>query len=79
MRFLLSILSIIAPLLLAVCRPHSEVESQNGPQPQTSSTAGRLAEKYTVSRNTIRRDAKLSEAIDAIGEISPGAIKITVG
>ena len=52
---------------------HSEVDAQNGHQPQIGSTAGRLAEQYNVSRNTIRRDALLSEAIDAIGEISPEA------
>ena len=58
---------------------HSEVESQNGTQPHVRSTAGRLAEQYNVSHNTIRRDAKLSEAIDAIGDISPEAKKILSG
>ena len=37
------------------------------------STAGRLAQQYHVSAKTIRRDAKVSEAIDAIGEISSEA------
>ena len=37
------------------------------------STAGRLAEKYKVSRITIMRDAKVAEAIDAIGDVSPEA------
>jgi len=34
-----------------------------------------LAKQYKVSRNTIRRDAKVSEAIDAIGMTSPEAKK----
>ena len=33
----------------------------------------RLAKKYSVSRSTIKRDAKISSAIDAIGEKSPDA------
>ena len=37
------------------------------------STAGRLAEQYNVSRNTILRDTKLADAIEAIGVISPEA------
>jgi hypothetical protein len=37
------------------------------------STAETLAKQYNVSRNTIKRDAKVSEAIDAIGEISTEA------
>jgi len=53
----------------------SEVEAQNGPQPKDLSTATRLAKKYKVSRNTIKRDAKVSEAIDAIGITSPEAKK----
>jgi len=51
----------------------SEVEAQNGLQPKDTSTATRLAKKYKVSRNTIKRDAKVSEAIDAIGMTSPEA------
>ena len=38
-----------------------------------NSTASRLAEQYNVSRNTIRRDAQVSEAIMSIGEVSPEA------
>ena len=34
-----------------------------------------MAKKYKVSRNTIKRDAKASEAIDAIGMTSPEAKK----
>ena len=49
------------------------VESQNETQPRNQSTATRLAEKYSVSRATINRDAKLAEAIDAMGEVSPEA------
>jgi len=37
----------------------------------SGSTAGRLANKYNVSRSTIERDAQVSTAIDAIGETSP--------
>ena len=36
-------------------------------------TTARLAEEYNVSKNTIGRDARASEAVDAIGEISPEA------
>ena len=42
-------------------------------QPWEPSTAKRLAGQYRVSRNTIHRDAKLAEAINAIGESSPAA------
>ena len=35
------------------------------------STATRLAEHYKVSRETIKRNAKLAETLTAIGEISP--------
>jgi len=52
---------------------YSEEMAQNGPFPQPESTASRLAEKYGVSRNTIKRDAQVSTAICAIGEISPYA------
>jgi len=37
------------------------------------STANRLSEKYNVSTITIRRNSKMSEAIDAIGEVSQEA------
>ena len=45
---------------------------QNAPFP-SGATADRLAEQYSVSRDTIKRDAKLADAIDAIGETSPEA------
>ena len=37
----------------------------------SGSTANRLAEEYKVSRNTIKRDEKLAEALIKIGEASP--------
>ena len=49
------------------------VEPQNEVQPKKGSTSARLAEKYKVSQATIERDAKVSVAIEAIGEISPEA------
>jgi len=52
---------------------HSEVEDQNDPQPHGQTTANRLAKKYSVSGITIKRNSKMSEAIDAIGEVSPEA------
>ena len=39
----------------------------------TGSTANRLAAHYKVSDKTIKRDFRLAEAIDAIGETSPEA------
>ena len=51
----------------------NEVKSHNETKPKDQSTATRLANKYNVSRNTIIRDSKVAEAIDAIGEISPEA------
>ena len=52
---------------------YSEDRSQNETNPQNSATARRLAEQYNVSRSTILRNARMSEAIDAIGEVSPEA------
>jgi len=52
---------------------YSEVDDQNEHQPQKQSTAQRLSERYRVSPITIRRDSKLSAAIDAIGDVSPEA------
>ena len=52
---------------------HSEELSQSGTIPQIQSTAEKLANQYRVSRNTIFRDAKGAEAINAIGEASPEA------
>ena len=51
--------------------PHETIMSQNGTL--LGSTKGQLADQYKVSKNTILRDAKLSESIDAIGEASPEA------
>ena len=42
-------------------------------EPQQNSTATRLAKQYRVSRATVKRDAKLAESLDAIGEASPAA------
>jgi hypothetical protein len=50
-----------------------EVEEHSVPQPQNLTTATRLANKYKVSSMTIKRDAKVAEAIDAIGETSQEA------
>ncbi|MDR2713207.1 MAG: hypothetical protein LBB91_08875 [Clostridiales bacterium] len=50
-----------------------EVEEQNVPQPKNQSTAERLGKRYKVSSMTIKRDAKVAEAISAIGEVSPAA------
>jgi len=36
-------------------------------------TAGKLAEKYNVSKRTIERDSKLADALIALGEVSPEA------
>ena len=51
--------------------------SQKSEKPQNEvfqkSTAERLAKQYNVSRTTIERDAKVAEAIDAIGAVSPEA------
>jgi hypothetical protein len=48
----------------------NEVDRQSGGQPKT---AHRLAEQYNVSSRTIERDARVAEAISAIGEASPEA------
>jgi len=45
--------------------------AQNEPIPQRQSTADKLAVQYNVSRNTIKRDAQLANALSAIGEASP--------
>ena len=50
-----------------------EVKAQNGPKPQSGTTSIRLSDEYNVSKNTIKRDAQLANAIDAIGENSPEA------
>jgi len=53
---------------------HSEVKCQIGTQPQRElSTASKLSEKYNVSPRTIKRNARMSEAIEAIGAVSPVA------
>ena len=51
--------------------PKSEDEAQNVPHPKSPSTANRLAEQYRVSHMTIKRDAQVANAINAIGETSP--------
>jgi hypothetical protein len=43
-----------------------------------SSTANQLAGRYSVSRNTILRDAKVAAAIDTMGESSPEAKRMTL-
>ena len=45
--------------------------SQNGDY--QNRTVGKLAEIYNVSKNTIGRDGKGADAVDAIGEVSPEA------
>ena len=47
--------------------------SQNGTQQKNQKTAQMLADQHNVSRNTILRDEKNADAIDAIGETSPEA------
>ena len=51
--------------------PHSDELAQNGPIQKRQSTADKLAKQYNVSRNTIKRDAQLASALNAIGEASP--------
>ena len=48
----------------------SSPKAQNEPL-DAGSTATRLAEHYKVSRETIKRNAKLAETLTAIGEVSP--------
>jgi len=50
-----------------------DAEPQNEVQPRAGSTARRLALNYNVSRATIERDAKVADAITAIGQASPEA------
>jgi len=50
---------------------HESDKSQN--ETYQKSTASRLAGQYRVSRNTIIRDAKIAEALSAIGQSSPEA------
>jgi hypothetical protein len=52
---------------------HSEVKYQNDTQPKKVSTAKILAGKHNVSPITIKRNARMSEAIEAIGAVSPEA------
>ena len=52
---------------------HTEVCVQNEHKPPRRRTAQILAEQYNVSPMTIRRDSQLSDAIMAIGEVSPEA------
>jgi hypothetical protein len=53
-------------------KEHSVHSEPNDP---LHATASRLSKQYQVSPMTIRRDAKTSEAIDAIGKASPAAKK----
>jgi hypothetical protein len=50
----------------------NDEKCQNVPS-ETSNTANRLAEHYNVSSRTIKRNEKLTDAIDLIGEFSPEA------
>jgi len=50
----------------------SQIEKGHN-DPFQSSTAGRLSGQYRVSPKTIKRDAKVSETLDIIGEASPEA------
>jgi len=54
---------------------HNEVGDQNEPQPQNETFQGKtsdfLADHYNVSPMTIKRDAQVANALEAIGEISP--------
>ena len=52
---------------------HSEVIAHNEHKPQNQSTMTRLAKQYNVAPITIRRDSRVSDAIEAIGAISPDA------
>jgi len=51
--------------------PRENEMSQNGTS--AGATKNQLAEHYKVSKNTILRDAKLSESLDAISAVSPEA------
>jgi len=52
---------------------HVEVGSQNDYQPPRRRTVQILAVQYNVSPKTIQRDSQLSDAIMAIGKVSPEA------
>jgi len=52
---------------------HNVVVRQNDEQPKKQSTVSKLASQYRVSPKTIERDAKVSKAIDDIGEVSTEA------
>jgi len=52
---------------------YTELFHHNDGKPKVLSTARWLGEQYRVSSSTIERDAKVAEAIDAIGETSPDA------
>jgi len=52
---------------------YSEVNRQSDEKPKTQSTVSILSKQYNVSPKTIERDAKIANAIAAIGEISPEA------
>ena len=50
-----------------------EVAGQNGTQPKKQETADRLSAQYHVSPRTVKRDVRISDALEAIGEVSPEA------
>ena len=54
---------------------HTEVWGQNEPKPQSENmherTSDLLAGQYNVSPSTIKRDAQVANALEAIGKISP--------
>jgi len=52
---------------------YSEQMKKGQNDPFQNSTAGRLADQYNVSPKTIKRDAQVAAAIDAIGENSAEA------
>lgn len=52
---------------------YGELDGHNAHQPKALSTAGKLSQYYKINEKTVRLDAKASEAIDAIGEVSPEA------
>jgi hypothetical protein len=53
---------------------YSEDVCQIGTHPQKElSTASKMSEKYNVSPRTIKRNARMSEALEAIGLVSPEA------
>jgi hypothetical protein len=52
---------------------YSEVEAHSDTQPPPQTTAEKIGDRYGVSPATVKRDAVLAKAIDAIGEVSEAA------